>query len=48
MEVQTHKQTKASGICHQFSKHGTCKFVTGVVMQVSISSKTIPPSGQTP
>ena len=26
MKVQTHKQTKASGICHQCSKHGTCKF----------------------
>ena len=26
MKVQTHRQTKASGICHQFSKHGTCKF----------------------
>ena len=26
MNVQTHRQTKASGICHQFSKHGTYKF----------------------
>ena len=26
MKVQTHRQTKASGICHHFSKHGTCTF----------------------
>ena len=31
MKVQTHRQTKASGICHQFSKLAHVNLATGVV-----------------